>query len=103
MKKTIEKKNIKCCNIIGHHSCLVFRYKIQPKTVSCTTSKCMYKYIMTEKMKEKNCLKKNIANQKNIQKWNTEAYVPAVKKTEIKSSKVFKVQSVFTVIAGGHT
>ena len=54
-------------------------------------------------MKEKNCLKKNIANQKNIQKWNTEAYVPAVKKTEIKSSKVFKVQSVFTVIAGGHT
>jgi len=62
----------------------------------------MYKYIMTEKMKEKNCLKKNIANQKNIQKWNTEAYVPAVKKTEIKSSKVFKVQSVFTVIAGDH-
>ena len=63
----------------------------------------MYVQVYHDRKNErKKLLEKNIANQKNIQKWNTEAYVPAVKKTEIKSSKVFKVQSVFTVIAGGH-
>ena len=69
-EKKIHEKNIQCCNIIGHQKKIIVLYlgiKYNQK-LSCTTSKCMYKYIMTEKMKEKNCLKKKYCKPKKYTK-----------------------------------